>query len=337
MAESKRISLAHGGGGSFTQKLINELIIKELGNEVLNKLEDSAVLKSFPGRLAFTTDSYVVQPIFFKGGDIGKLAVCGTVNDLSMVGAVPRFISLGLIIEEGFSFEGLKKIIRSVKLATKEAGVKVVCGDTKVVERGSADKIFINTSGVGEIRSNTDLSFSRIRPGDVVILSGPIGDHGIAILSERKGIEFKSKIKSDCAPLNGLVKVMLSSGAEIHFMRDPTRGGLATLLNEAASMSKMGIEVDEDSVPIREDVRGASEILGLDPFYIANEGKLVAVTKEKDTGKLLKAMRTHKYGRGSRIIGKVTAKDKGIVILKTSIGGRRFLENFSGEQLPRIC
>jgi len=332
-----KITLAHGGGGRLTQKLINELIVKELGNSALNKLDDSAVVPGPKGKLAFTTDSYVVQPIFFRGGDIGKLAVCGTVNDLSMNGAKPLYISLGLIIEEGFPFEDLRKIVRSIRAASREAGVDVVCGDTKVVERGGADKIFINTSGIGRIISRNEISSSKVKEGDAIILSGSIGDHGVAVLSERKGIEFKTKLKSDCAPLNGLVESMLEAGARIDCMRDPTRGGLATVLSEVASSSNIGIEIDEDSVQVKEAVRGACEMLGLDPFYIANEGKLIAFAPLAGTSKLLKTMKRNKYGRSANIIGRVTSKNKGMVILKTSVGGKRILENFSGEMLPRIC
>ncbi len=332
-----KITLAHGGGGRLTQKLINELIIKELGNSALNRLDDSAIISIPTAKLAFTTDSYVVQPIFFRGGDIGKLAVCGTVNDLSMVGALPLCLSLSLIIEEGFEFDDLKKLIRSVKLASREADVKVVCGDTKVVERGGADKIFINTSGIGRIISKNEISGSSAKPGDAIILSGSIGDHGIAVLSQRKGIEFETKLKSDCAPLNGLVEKMIRSGAKINAMRDPTRGGLATALNEIAKSSNVGIEIDEDSVPVKEPVKGACELLGFDPFYIANEGKLVAFVPEDSASGLLKAMKKHEYGKDSKLIGKAISKNRGMVMLNTSVGGRRILENFSGEQLPRIC
>jgi hydrogenase expression/formation protein HypE len=332
-----KVTLAHGGGGRATQSLINELIVKELGNSTLNKLDDSAVLSALKGKFAFTTDSYVVQPIFFRGADIGKLSVCGTVNDLSMAGAKPLYISLGLIIEEGFSFDDLSTIVRSIKAAAKEAKVQVVCGDTKVVERGSADKIFINTSGIGKIISKRELSNSNVEAGDVVVLSGSIGDHGVAVLSQRKGIEFKTSLKSDCAPLNGLVEAMLSSGARINCMRDPTRGGLATILNEVAERSGVGIEIDEERVPIKDAVRGACELLGLDPLYIANEGKLAAFVSERDSEKLLIAMKKHKYGLASRVVGRVTKENRGTVILNTSVGGRRILENFSGEMLPRIC
>jgi len=333
----EKIVMAHGGGGRLTKALVDELIVTELGNSALNKLDDSAVIKTPGKKLAFTTDSYVVKPIFFKGGDIGKLALCGTVNDLAMNGARPLFISLGLIIEEGFSIENLEKIIRSIKKAASEARVKVVCGDTKVVERGGADGIFINTSGIGKIISEREISSSKVLPGDAVIVSGSIGDHGIAVLSQRKGIEFETNLKSDCAPLNGLAEKILKTGAEIHCMRDPTRGGLATVLNEVASKSKIGIEINEESVPIKEPVRGACELLGLDPLYVANEGKLVAFVREKDASKILKAIRRHRYGRGGGVIGRVGSKNKGMVVLKTSIGGTRILEEYSGEQLPRIC
>jgi hydrogenase expression/formation protein HypE len=332
-----RITLAYGGGGRLTKSLIKELIVSELGNEALNKLDDSAVVKTSKSKLAFTTDSYVVQPVFFRGGDIGKLAVCGTVNDLSMSGAIPRFISLSLIIEEGLSFKDLNKIIRSIKSASAEAGVKVVCGDTKVVERGGADGIFINTAGIGDLSSKREFSSSSVKPGDAVIVSGPIGDHGIAVLSERRGIQFETTLKSDCAPLNGLVKSMVKSGTDIHCLRDATRGGLAEVLNEVAVSSGVGVEITEDKIPVRESVRGACELLGLDPLYVANEGKLVAFVDKRDVNKLLNVMKKNKYAKSARAIGEVSTRNKGSVVLKTLIGGSRIIEDFSGEQLPRIC
>jgi len=330
---SDRITMAHGGGGGLTRSLVKDIIVSSLGNSALNRLDDSAVLRSSSGKLAYTTDSYVVKPLFFSGGDIGKLAVCGTVNDLAVNGARPLYLSLGLIIEEGFPVSDLKRIVNSIRAAGAEARVKVVCGDTKVVERGSADGIFINTSGIGEIPSGKAVSGSGARPGDAVIINGTLGDHGIAVLSKRNGLEFDTTLRSDCAPLNGLIGRMRG----VHCMRDLTRGGLAAALREIAASSKVSIGIDESSVPVREAVRAACEMLGLDPLYVANEGKLVAFAGEKEAGRILNAMRKHKYGRRARIIGRVLRRGRGDVILNTSIGGRRMIEDYSGEQLPRIC
>lgn len=332
-----KITLAHGGGGKLTKKLIEEIFVSELGNEVLQKLDDSAIVEHKGGKLAFTTDSYVVNPIFFPGGDIGKLAIYGTVNDLAMSGAKPLYISLSLILEEGFSIDDLKKIVKSIKEASEKAKVKIVCGDTKVVEKGSADKIFINTTGIGKVISEGEISCSKARPGDKVILSGSIGDHGIAILQARKDIKFESKIESDCAPLNGLVEDMLSSKNSIHAMRDPTRGGLATVLNEVAKSSKVNIVIKEEKFLVKEEVKGACELLGFDPLYLANEGKLVAFVASKSAPEVLAKMRKNSLGAHASIIGEVQAGNPGSVILKTRAGGERIVDTFSGEQLPRIC
>ncbi|HEX29612.1 TPA: hydrogenase expression/formation protein HypE [Candidatus Poribacteria bacterium] len=334
----KSVLLGHGSGGRLTHELIGDLILKKLQNPILQRLEDSAIF-SFNGiRLAFTTDSYVVKPIFFPGGDIGKLAVCGTINDLAVSGAVPRYISCGLILEEGFSMENLGKILDSMAKVAAEAGVEVVTGDTKVVERGKADGIFINTSGVGFIPEGIRLGMEEIRAGDLILINGPIGDHGIAVLSMREGIQFEAEIVSDCAPLNGLIARLISEvGDGIRFMRDPTRGGLATTLKEIAEGTGLGVEADETAIPINEAVRAACEILGLDPMFVANEGKVVLVIEPESAPKALQIMREHPLGAGSAAIGKITADHPGQVHLKTEIGSKRMIDMLVGEQLPRIC
>ena len=333
----KKITLAHGGGGKLTKVLVEKIIIKHLGNQALNKLDDSAVIAGEKGRLAFTTDSYVVDPIFFPGGDIGKLAISGTINDLAMNGAVPLFISLSLIIEEGFGVMDLDRIVRSVKSVADENKVKVVCGDTKVVNKGKADKIFINTGGIGKVIAKNSISNSNARPGDKVIVSGTIGDHGIAILAAREELKLSTKLKSDCASLSKLVQKILKTSNGIHAMRDPTRGGLATVLNEVAEASRAGIKIYESLIPIKKEVKAACEILGFDPLYIANEGKLVAFVRASDADTVLKAMRMNILGKNSRIIGKVTKEHQGRVIMETISSGKRIVDTFSGEQLPRIC
>ena len=331
-----KILLAHGSGGKLSHDLVKQNFVPLFDNALLNRLDDSAVFE-LKGRLAFTTDSYVVNPIFFPGGDIGKLAVCGTVNDLSMMGAVPKYLSIALIIEEGLAMSDLRKIMESIRKSAKEAGVKIVTGDTKVVNKGSADKLFINSAGVGIVPSGVDISGSNARVGDKVILSGSIGDHGIAVISQREGLQFSSSVKSDCAPLNRLVAEMLDSGAEIHCMRDPTRGGLASTLNEFASSSNVGIRIEEDSIPVHEGVQAACELLGFDPLYVANEGKLVAVVAAKGAEKLVGVMRRNKYGKETAIIGEVVSEHSGRVILKTGMGASRIVDMLVGELLPRIC
>jgi len=331
-----KILLAHGSGGKLSHDLVKQNFVPLFDNTFLNKLDDSAVFE-LKGRLAFTTDSYVVNPIFFPGGDIGKLAVCGTVNDLSMSGAVPKYLSIALIIEEGLLLSDLKRIMGSIKKAAQEAGVKIVTGDTKVVNKGSADKLFINSAGVGVIPSSVDISGSNARVGDKVILSGSIGDHGIAVISQREGLQFSSSVKSDCAPLNKLVAEMLDSGVEIRCLRDPTRGGLASTLNEFAESSKVGIRIEEETLPVHEGVQAACELLGFDPLYVANEGKLVAVVAAKGAEKVVEAMRLNKYGKEAAIIGEVVSEHPGRVILKTRMGASRIVDMLVGEQLPRIC
>lgn len=331
------IKLSHGSGGEASRKLVEEVIAAYLKNEALEPLDDSAVLKVDGGRLAFTTDSYVVSPLFFPGGDIGSLAVFGTVNDLSMVGADPAAITLSFILEEGLRISELHRILASVRDACAESGVNVVAGDTKVVERGSGDGVFINTSGIGSVPAGVDISAHNARPGDVVILSGTIGDHGIAVLSKREGMDFATSMKSDSAPLNGLVAAMLGVTRSIHAMRDPTRGGLATSLNEIAMRSGVGMEIDEVAVPVEPEVRDACDMLGFDVFYVANEGKLVALVPESEAGAVLDVMKTTKYGENSAVIGRVVAENSGLVALNTQVGGRRILSPLSGELLPRIC
>ncbi len=331
-----KILLAHGSGGKLMHDLVAENFVPLFDNVFLNKLDDSAVF-DLSGRLAFTTDSYVVSPIFFPGGDIGKLAVCGTVNDLAMSGAVPKYLSLSLIIEEGLSMSDLRRIMDSIKDAVREAGVQIVTGDTKVVNRGSADRLFVNSAGVGVISPGVDISGSNARPGDMVILSGSIGDHGIAVISQREGLQFSSPVESDCAPLNSLVAEMLDSGVEIRCLRDPTRGGTASTLNEFASSSGVGIRIEESSIPVQDAVQAACELLGFDPLYVANEGKLVAVVGAGGAERLLDIMRRNRYGAESAIIGQVVAEHPGRVVMKTVMGASRIVDMLVGEQLPRIC
>lgn len=331
----ERILLGHGSGGRLMYQLIREHFAPKFEMKSLN---DSAVLKGLnKGRIAFTTDSYVVTPIFFPGGDIGELAVYGTVNDLSMVGATPLYMTAGLIIEEGFPLEDLKRILVSMANAAQKADVKIVAGDTKVVNKGKADGIFINTSGVGIIERGIDISPQRIKAGDKVILSGPIGNHGISIMAERNGISFNPPVLSDTAPLNSLVREILSKTKKIHAMRDPTRGGLATTLKEMAIESGLCIVIEEDSIPVPPGVKGACELLGLDPLYVANEGILVAIVPSDVSELVLKTIKDHELGRGACLIGEVKDSPAGMVLLKTSIGGTRIVEMLSGDQLPRIC
>ena len=336
MGEFEKILLAHGSGGKLAHELVEEIFVKAFDNPLLAKLDDSAAI-DFSGRLAFTTDSYVVSPIFFPGGDIGKLAVCGTVNDLAMCGAKPLYLSLSFIIEEGLTQSELKTIVGSVQRASKEAGVNIVTGDTKVVHRGSADKLFINTAGIGIVPEGVNISGSSAKPGDKVLLSGPIGDHGIAVLSKREGLSFSTQLESDCAPLNGLVAEMLNASSNIHCMRDPTRGGLATTLNELAKQSEVSIRIDDKKIPVRDEVLAACEMLGLDPLYVANEGKLVAIVPAEDADKFLKAMQGNHYGKEASLIGEVIEKKPGRVVMRTTIGASRIVDMMVGDPLPRIC
>jgi len=331
-----RILLAHGSGGKLAHDLVQEMFVDVLGNPILAKLDDAAVFTA-SGRLAFTTDSYVVTPIFFPGGDIGKLAVCGTVNDLAMAGARPLYLSLSFIIEEGFPQKDLEKIVNSVKEATDEAGATIVTGDTKVVDQGSADGLYINTSGVGLIPEEVDVSGGNARPGDKVLLSGPIGDHGIAVMSKREGFSFSTKLKSDCAPLNDMVADMLAASSNIHCLRDPTRGGLATTLNELAKQSEIKIIIEEERLPVRDEVLAACEMLGFDPLYVANEGKLVAVVAAPDAERVLNAIRKTRYGKEAVILGEVVKGDSGRVVMKTHLGATRIVDMLVGDLLPRIC
>ena len=331
-----RILLAHGSGGKLSHELVQRVFLPSLANPALNKLDDSAILET-SGHLAFTTDGYVVNPIFFPGGDIGKLAVCGTVNDLAMNGARPLYLSLSAIIEEGFLLSELEQIVQSIKQAAEEAEVSIVAGDTKVVNRGQADKLFVTTSGIGIIPPGVDISGANARAGDKVLLSGTIGDHGIAIMSQREGLRFSMTLESDCAPLNRLVSQMLETSSRIHCLRDPTRGGLATTLNELARQSNVGIVVEEARIPVKEEVKAACELLGLDPIYVANEGKLIAVVDPADADKILARMRLNSYGKDAALIGEVTNEHPGKVAMKTKFGPSRIVDMLSGELLPRIC
>ncbi len=331
-----RILLAHGSGGRLAHDLVQNSFLAKLNNPVLSPLDDSATFEA-NGRLAFTTDSYVVQPIFFPGGNIGKLAVCGTINDLAMVGATPRYLSLALIIEEGLLISDLEKVIDSIEETAEAANVTIVTGDTKVVNRGCADKLFINTSGIGIVPSGVDISSHHAKPGDVIILSGTIGDHGIAVLSQREGLDFTTKLESDCAPLNGLVAEMLGISTTIRCMRDPTRGGLASTLNEIAEQSGVGISIEEAKIPVREEVASACEMLGLDPLYVANEGKLVAVVDREEAEAILEQMQKEQYGQDATIIGEVREKHPGRVVMETRFKTSRIVDMMVGEPLPRIC
>jgi len=331
-----RILLAHGSGGRLSHELVKKQFLPLLANPALNTLDDSAIFEA-SGRFAFTTDGYVVNPIFFPGGDIGKLAVCGTVNDLAMNGAKPLYLSLSAIIEEGFLLRELEQVVQSIKKAADEAGVSIIAGDTKVVSRGQADRLFITTSGIGVIPPGVDISGANARVGDKVLLSGTIGDHGIAIMSQREGLKFSMTLASDCAPLNKLVSQMLKVSPRIHCLRDPTRGGLATTLNELAMQSNVGIVIEEARIPVKEQVKAACELLGLDPIYVANEGKLVAIVDPADAENILARMRGNRYGRDAAIIGEVTGQYPGKVIMKTKFGPSRIIDMLTGELLPRIC
>jgi hydrogenase expression/formation protein HypE len=332
-----KILLDHGSGGKASHRLIADLLVPQFENPILVELNDGAIFDIEGKRLAFSTDTYVVDPIFFPGGNIGDLAVNGTVNDLAMCGATPLYLSVGLIIEEGFSTVDLKKILKAMKEAATKAGVLIVTGDTKVVPNGAADKIFINTSGVGLIPEGTNISGHNARPGDKVIISGTIADHGIAVLTQREGMAFESPIQSDTAPLNHLVREMIAASDQIHALRDPTRGGIGTSLNEIAVQSKVGIKIYEEAVPIREEVSGVCELLGFDPLYIANEGKLLAFVAPDHAEKVLATIKASKYGKDASIIGKVVAESPAKVFMKTPIGGARIVDMLTGEQLPRIC
>ena len=337
MSEYKNVLLAHGGGGKLTHNLIGEMFLPQFHNELLGPLHDGAVISLNGAHLAFSTDSYVINPIFFPGGDIGELAVNGTVNDLAMCGARPLYLSAAFIIEEGLPMEDLWRVVLSMQQAASAAGVTLVTGDTKVVDRGKGDKIFINTSGIGLVGQGITINPKRATPGDRIIMSGPIAVHGIAIMSVREGLEFDTTIESDTAPLNALVASMLEADSGIHVLRDPTRGGVASALNEIAESAMVGMIIREEHIPIGEEVKGACEILGLDPLYVANEGKLIAFVAPEGVDAVLAAMHTHAYGKEAVVIGDVVADHPGIVVMKSRIGGSRVVDMLSGEQLPRIC
>ena len=336
------VTLAHGSGGRAMRNLIEDVFLGAFDNPLLSALEDQAVvplagLAAFGDRLAFTTDSYVVSPLFFPGGDIGTLAVAGTVNDLAVSGARPLYLSCAVVIEEGFPVETLRRVVASMRRVAAEAGVQIVTGDTKVVERGAADKLFINTAGIGVVPAGVSISAANARVGDAVIVNGTLGDHGTAILIARRQLALESDIASDCQPLAGLVAVMLAACPDIHCLRDATRGGVATVLNEFAASSQVCIRIDERALPLREGVKGACEILGLDPLYLANEGKLVAIVPPEAAPRVLAAMRAHPAGRDAAVIGEVGEEPSGMVVLRTGFGGERIVDMLVGEQLPRIC
>jgi len=338
LTDHATVQLAHGGGGRLMQSLIEGIFLPAFRSaEQAGPPHDSAVLQIGDLRLAFTTDSFVVSPLFFPGGDIGKLAVYGTVNDLAMAGAKPAFLSVGLILEEGFPLDTLRRVIDSMREAAAEVGVQIVTGDTKVVDRGKGDGIFINTAGIGTIGDGVDVSPARVAPGDAILLSGDLGRHGITIMSVREGLAFESALESDCRSLAGLVEAMLVAGSDIHCLRDLTRGGLAAALNEIARDARVGIELQESAIAVTEPVAGACELLGLDPLYVANEGRLVAFVPPQAADEVLQIMRSHPAADGPAIIGTVTAEHPGMVELRTQLGSGRIVDLLSGEQMPRIC
>jgi len=334
---SERIQMAHGSGGKLSHDLVKTIMWPAFANDILGAMHDGAQFTINGARLAFSTDSYVVKPLFFPGGDIGKLAVCGTVNDVAMNGAVPLYLSAGFILEEGFPIESLKRIVASMQRAAAEAGVYIVTGDTKVVEKGAVDGIYINTAGIGQIMDGIEIAGQNARPGQDIILNGYLGEHSLAVMSERHGLEFPQTVMSDCAPLNGLVAELLTAVPQIAVLRDPTRGGLATTLNEIASQSQVGIMLDETSIPVSPAVQAACDILGFDPLYLANEGKMIVFVDKEYTTEVLRIMQLHTYGHEARVIGEVVSKPVGQVGLRTLIGGVRLLDMLIGDQLPRIC
>lgn len=331
------IQIAHGAGGRLSAELTEKFFLPRFRNAILEKLDDQAVVDLPPGRVAISTDSFVVDPIFFPGGDIGDLAVNGTVNDVAMSGAKPLYLTAGFVLEEGLPLADLHRVLLSMEAAARRAGVQIITGDTKVVERGHCDKLFINTTGIGIIPENLHISAENLRPGDKILLSGTIADHGTAILTTRKGLSFSSELASDTAPLNELVDIMVTACPDIHALRDPTRGGVAMTLNEFARSSAVGIRIHEDRIPVNDGVRGACEILGLDPLLVANEGKLIAAVPPEAAQAVLAAMRHHPLGRHAVILGEVTAENSGLVVMRTALGTHRIVDVPLGEQLPRIC
>jgi hydrogenase expression/formation protein HypE len=338
MPNFDKILLGHGSGGRLMHDLITDVFIKHFGNKILNEETDSAILPVGSPNMAFTTDSFVIDPLFFPGGNIGKLAVCGTVNDLAVSGAVPLYLSVSFIIEEGLLISDLEIIVESLAAEAKNAGVMIVTGDTKVVNRGKCDKLFINTTGLGSVREQdrTIAQAGNIRPGDVIIVNGTIGDHGMAILNARESFNFKTTVESDCASLNHMIRKVIDKSA-VKFMRDPTRGGVATVLNELAGKIGLGIEIDETAVPVNRGVQAMCEILGFDPLHVANEGKVIIVAGEKEGYEILEILKKDPLGAKSAIIGHITADHAGKVVLKNETGGRRIIDSLSGDQLPRIC
>ena len=333
----KQIVLAHGSGGKLSHQLIEKMVLPQFRNELLEPLHDGAIFSLNGERVAFSTDSFVVSPIFFPGGDIGKLAVHGTVNDLAMCGARPLYLSASFILEEGMPMEDFWRVVQSMHAAADDAGVKLVTGDTKVVDRGKADKIFINTSGIGVVPNEVNIHPARATVGDKIIISGPIAVHGIAIMSVREGLEFETEVASDTAPLHELVAAMVAAKIDIHVLRDPTRGGVTSALTEIAQTAKVGMLLNESSIPISEEVKGACEILGLDPLYVANEGKLLAIVATEDADRVLKVLRSHSLASEAAVIGEVVNEHPGLIMMKTRVGGTRVVDMLSGEQLPRIC
>jgi len=332
-----RVLLGHGSGGKLSAQLMERVFLPSFGNPTLDQLNDQATVEIDGVRLAMTTDSFVVKPLFFPGGDIGSLAVHGTINDLAMGGARPLYLSVAFILEEGLPLETLQRITESLRCAAEKAGVQIVTGDTKVVEQGNGDGLFINTTGIGVVPKSLALGSDQARPGDKIILSGSLGDHGIAILAQREGLEFETTIQSDSVPLHGLVDAILATGATIRCMRDPTRGGLSSSLNEIAQRSRVGMVIEEEQIPVREEVRGACELLGLDPLYVANEGKMIAIVEPSAADRVAEAMRGHEYGREARVIGTVIDQQRGTVVMKTTFGTTRIVDMLAGDQLPRIC
>jgi len=333
----ERILLGHGSGGKLSADLLQQVFLPALGNPVLDRLEDQAVVSVNGIQLAVSTDSFVVKPLFFRGGDIGSLAVHGTINDLAMGGAIPLWLSAAFILEEGLPLETLKRVVDSMQKAAADAGIQIITGDTKVVEKGSADGLFINTTGIGRVRDGVSLSASQARPNDVILVSGFLGDHGIAILAEREGLQFETQVNSDSAALHTLVGRLLEATSEVRCLRDPTRGGLSSTLNEIAASSRVGMELDETSIPVREEVRGACEMLGLDPMYVANEGKLVAIVAPTAAQDGLRALQSHPLGKDAAIIGHVTSDHPRMVVMRTPFGTTRIVDMLAGDQLPRIC
>lgn len=337
LPHNEQIVLGHGSGGKMAADLIAKTFLPAFDNPALRAGDDGAVVDLPPGRLVLSTDSHVVSPLFFPGGDIGHLAVCGTVNDLAVMGATPLYLTAGFILEEGLPLETLERVVRSMRLAAQEAGVQIVSGDTKVVQRGKADGLYISTAGVGVLPAGRTLGGARARPGDAVLLSGPMGDHGVAVLAARGELGFETDLQSDCAPLNGLIAALLAACPDVHVLRDPTRGGVATTLNEIARQSGVGITLFEKNLPVRPAVAAVCEMLGFDPLYIANEGKVLVILPRESAERALDVMRASRYGAEAALIGEVTETPPGRVLMKTTIGTTRVVDMLAGELLPRIC